>query len=244
MWSIVTPMAWVRDGHCLYLGPPPRGDFHSTATAQLVVGVDAPVVLQADGLPDIAVGSAVIPARTTHRVHALGDCVLLCYFDPAGNRSARDFASLRDMHGPMGIGHPREELLIDAVSHRAVDVDALLGLASLPDGRPIDSRIPLVAGLIRADPALAHRAAAHAADLGLSTSHFLRLFGEQTSTSYRRYIQWARIVHAATAVSRGCDFSRAASDAGFSSPSHFSDVFRAVFGVTLSSLVGSGLQFG
>ncbi|MEU6137425.1 helix-turn-helix domain-containing protein [Nocardioides sp. NPDC047086] len=54
--------------------------------------------------------------------------------------------------------------------------------------------------------------------------------------------RWARMRHAAAAVSRGADLSTAASDAGFASPSHFSDTFRTMFGLTATQLLSPKLR--
>lgn len=66
------------------------------------------------------------------------------------------------------------------------------------------------------------------------------MFAEQTGTSFRRYVQWARMLRVAMAHAAGHDLTRAAVDAGFASPSHFSDTFRLMFGLTPSAFVGLG----
>jgi methylphosphotriester-DNA--protein-cysteine methyltransferase len=50
------------------------------------------------------------------------------------------------------------------------------------------------------------------------------------------------MLHVATAVSKGADLTRAAVDAGFASPSHFSDAFRRMFGLTATTLLGGGVE--
>ncbi|MEU8895589.1 helix-turn-helix transcriptional regulator [Nocardia sp. NPDC048505] len=232
----MTPRIQIHGGHCAYLGPPPRGALHSTSTAQLVVGVDAPIVLEVPGLPHITTYSTVVPARSPHRIHALGERVLLCYSDPAADTSARHLDRMRYRSGPFGLGHPREKQLIAAGTTGPLELEHVLDLACLAPAGTLDHRIARAAGTIRADPAAPHRAAAAAAALGMSTSYFLRLFAEHTATSYRRYIQWARILHAGTGIAHGHDFTSAATAAGFASPSHFSDVFRAMFGLTPSAV--------
>ncbi len=42
------------------------------------------------------------------------------------------------------------------------------------------------------------------------------------------------------AVAKGTDFTTAAADAGFASPSHFSDAFHAMYGLTPRALLASG----
>lgn len=233
---------WVRHGHGIYLGPPPGGDVHSTSIAQLLVGVDAPVQLRVDGLPDITARSILIPARVAHQVHSTGNRVLLCYFDPTSTQMARCLGGMRAEHGPFGIGHPHEDRLLEACDAAALNIDAVLDLASIPTPRISDPRITLVAKAIRSEPARQHRAADTADILGISRSHFLRLFASQTSTSFRRYVQWARMLAVANSVANGQDLTSSATAAGFSSPSHFSDVFRGMFGLTPSAMLASNVQ--
>ncbi|GGU41647.1 helix-turn-helix domain-containing protein [Lentzea flava] len=100
-----------------------------------------------------------------------------------------------------------------------------------------DDRIRTAIALLRSDPGL--NAAQVAAGVGLSTSRFLHLFPAGAGTSFRRYRLWARMVHVAGAVSRGADLTRASAEAGFASPSHFSDSFHAMFGLTASALLAT-----
>ena len=62
------------------------------------------------------------------------------------------------------------------------------------------------------------------------SSHFLRLFGQHTGTTFRRYQQWARLLHAVRGMVAGHHLTSCATDAGFASPSHFSDTFHRTFG--------------
>jgi AraC-like DNA-binding protein len=78
-----------------------------------------------------------------------------------------------------------------------------------------------------------------AAMVDLSTSRFLHLFRDQTGTSYRRYRLWLRMMRAADLLRQGHNLTRAATEAGFSSPSHFSDTFHAMFGLRPRQLLGT-----
>ncbi|PWK87918.1 AraC-like DNA-binding protein [Lentzea atacamensis] len=100
-----------------------------------------------------------------------------------------------------------------------------------------DDRIRTATGLLRSDPG--QSAARVAAAIGLSTSRFPHLFPLSTGTSFRRYRLWVRMRHVAAAVSRGADMTRASAEAGFASPSHFSDSFHAMFGLTASALLAT-----
>lgn len=93
---------------------------------------------------------------------------------------------------------------------------------------------------IRSDPSTARSAADLAGNEGLSTSYFLRLFGRETGTSFRRYRQWVRMLGVARSLSAGADITTAAMSTGFASPSHFSDTFLRMFGLTATTLIATG----
>ncbi|MFF2555217.1 helix-turn-helix transcriptional regulator [Nocardia sp. NPDC058058] len=226
---------WLRHGHAVYLGPSLPLGAHSTAIACLAVGIDEPFVVSAAEISPITVRSFLFRARVTHEIVESSGRMLFCFFDPTSARMARCIAGMHRTLGPFGVDHRRETELIEVCSG-TVDFERLLELASVPVIDIGDERIAAAAAAIRAEPGRKHPAADAARTAGLSTSHFLRLFSDQTATSFRRYILWARMLHVARAFSDGHDFTRAAADAGFSSPSHFSDTFRAMFGLTPTTL--------
>ncbi len=98
-----------------------------------------------------------------------------------------------------------------------------------------DDRIRTALDTLLADPRLS--APQVAAEINLSTSRFLHLFSAAAGTSFRRYRLWARMLRVAAAVSKGADLTSASVEAGFASPSHFSDTFRDMFGLTASALL-------
>ncbi|PIB75167.1 helix-turn-helix domain-containing protein [Mycobacterium celatum] len=83
-------------------------------------------------------------------------------------------------------------------------------------------------------------ASALAVETGLSVSRFLHLFRLETGTSFRRYRMWARMLRAALLYLELRDLTSAAMDAGFASPSHFTDTFHDMFGLTPSKLLAAG----
>ncbi|WP_405134454.1 helix-turn-helix domain-containing protein [Nocardia sp. NBC_01388] len=101
----------------------------------------------------------------------------------------------------------------------------------------MDPRIDAALKTIRSDFAANPTAAELAAAAKLSVPRFLHSFSAETGTSFRRYRLWARMAHVARAVGEGADFTTAAIEAGFASPSHFSDTFHAMFGLTASALL-------
>ncbi|WP_027368696.1 AraC family transcriptional regulator [Desulfocurvibacter africanus] len=71
-----------------------------------------------------------------------------------------------------------------------------------------------------------------AAETGLSRYHLLRVFKAATGMSPYAYHLQLRVEHARRLLLKGLPFVQAASEAGFSDQSHFSNTFRHFFGMT------------
>ena len=112
----------------------------------------------------------------------------------------------------------------------------LLGSVSVD---PIDERVREAMRILRSRPGDQLSATEIAAAVALSPSRFLHLFSAHAGTSFRRYRLWARMCHAAGALSNGADLTTASTEAGFASPSHFSDTFRTMFGLSATALLSS-----
>jgi len=76
-----------------------------------------------------------------------------------------------------------------------------------------------------------------AASVDLSPFHFSRVFRELTGLTLRRYLRRLRAALASDQLTRGArDLSRLASELGFCDHSHFTNSFRAEFGIPPSRL--------
>jgi AraC-like DNA-binding protein len=86
--------------------------------------------------------------------------------------------------------------------------------------------------------------AAVAAALHVSRFHLARVFRAHTGYSLTRYVHELRLRRAVErlAAEPDVELSRLALELGYCSPSHFSDRFRAVFGVAPSTLRGTQLS--
>ncbi len=218
---------WVRPGQAAYRGPSLRLDPHSGSVDCVVVGIDEPFTLRADGIGERRARSAVVPARTPHQVVAEGR-VFFGYLGPRPDRSG------------VRVGLPGER---DLIRHLSTDADPahLFDRFGVPGpGRRMDERISAALRFMRTEHGLS--AADVAREVHLSTSRFLHLFSAHTGTSFRRYRLWTRMTRVAAAVSTGQDLTRAATEAGFASSAHFSDSFRAMFGLTAGRLLAAGTR--
>ncbi|MBB5911706.1 AraC-like DNA-binding protein [Nocardia transvalensis] len=229
---------WLWAGHAAYLGPSFQLDAHSTPVQCFALGVDAPFTVTV-GERTWSRRSALIPARTVHRLDAGAGRMLFCYTDPRSVHADLLRSAMRDT-APIAGDHRNEQALIDRLRDGEIgpdELDRLLLAGGAP--RDIDPRIRQAMDAIIGDPA-EFGAERLAADAGLSTSRFLHLFSAGAGTSFRRYRLWARMLSVAAAVSESRDLTDAAVDAGFASPSHFSDAFRTMFGLTATTLLAQG----
>ncbi|WP_244168141.1 helix-turn-helix domain-containing protein [Mycobacterium paraffinicum] len=136
----------------------------------------------------------------------------------------------------MDLAHAAERLPEDySISH-------WLDLAGAEVIWPADPRIAAAMRRLRdhTNPPLS--AGVLAAEAGLSVSRFLHVFREESGTSFRRYRMWARMLRAALLYRARRDLTAAAMDAGFASPSHFTDTFHDMFGLAPTQLLGTALD--
>lgn len=236
-------MVWLRPGHAGYIGPELGVDLHSVSVPVLSVGLDGPFVLDTATHGEIRTGSSFAPARAVHRVNAPEEWILLLFVDPAGAPAAAIAEEMTAIAGPYGLGHRRERELVEQCRRADVDPDRIFARAIGGRAPAADPRIESVAAAIRRDPNRTFRAETIAANLGLSTSHFLRLFAQQCGTTFRGYQRWTRVMHALRDVAGGRDLTRCAADAGFATPSHLSETFHRMFGASVTTLLRTGPRF-
>lgn len=167
--------------------------------------------------------------------------MLFCYFDSHSARARGCWARMSQVGERIGLGHEDEAILIGLAE--AADPDPL-HLMDLAGGAPppIDDRIAAAIGTLRAHPGSNLSAADLAAAGHLSTSRFLHLFSANAGTSFRRYRLWARMLHVGVAVAKGSDLTTASTEAGFATPSHFSDAFHVMFGLTATEVLAAGTR--
>jgi len=230
------PTVWVRLGRAAYLGPSLRLRAHSGSVHCFALGIDAPFTIRVDGAGERQVRSALIPARTRHRLIAEHGRMLFAYVDPGSAWVTDTSARMTSRLGPAIQSGHIDELGLARRLHDTPDPLAVLGLLH-DTGDARDERIRTALELLRAHPSTPWTAAQVAGEVNLSASRFQHLFTAHTGTSFRRYRLWARMLHVAGAISKGLDLTTAAADAGFASPAHFSDSFRTMFGLSASHLL-------
>ncbi|SNS49561.1 AraC family transcriptional regulator [Rhodococcoides kyotonense] len=236
------PTLWLWAGQAVYLGPSLKLDFHAGSVLCFAVGVDAPFTLRDDRSGCWTVRSATIGPRTTHKVESHGERMLFGYFDPGASRATTIVDRMTARHGGIGLTHDAEAELLQLANSSDPDPRAMLTQVTGLESRCVDERIVDAMARLRDKPGAMIAAPDMAAAVNLSTSRFLHLFSAETGTSFRRYRLWARMLHVGVAVSDGSDLTGASIEAGFASPSHFSDSFHTLFGMSAAALLAGGVR--
>lgn len=241
-WSGRRPAVWIRPGRAVYIGPSLDLREHSGAVHCFALGVSAPFTIRV-GADEGTVRSALIPARTRHLLVADAGRILFAYVDP-GSGWARQINDR--MTATIGTtvrcGLADELALARRIQHLgSADPMALLGIDDTA-ARHQDERIGAALTILRRDPQGRLSAPEVARMVHLSSSRFQHLFTAHTGTSFRRYRSWSRILRVANAVAGGNDLTTASADAGFASPGHFSDTFRALFGLSATQLLNANVE--
>lgn len=234
------PSVWLWPGQALYAGPGLNPVPHSGSVCCLAVGIDGRLTV---GTPDGTyrdAHSVLIPPRVTHQLICQGAGLVSCYLEPTSDRARSCRRKFAACHGDIGLNHADEDRLMFVPTDFA-GACHWLDLAAPRSYRRIDARIAAAARRIRDDPTTTISSRELASAAGLSESRFLHLFRDELGTSLRRYRLWVRLMGAGKAIAAGNNLTTAAVDAGFASPSHLADRFKATFGLSASQLLGTGV---
>lgn len=220
-----------------YVGPGLRLSPHRNAVATVVLGLQAPFSLTLlDQAPLRAERArvAVVPPGAMHYLETNG-AMAFVYLDPLSDDYLRTRANGFD---GSGIAASAAALAGLDPNLPAADLVGRIGACTrlAPTG---DQRISLtdVIRRIDDDPACFRSAFDAARATGFSGFRFQHAFRAATGVPFRRYRLWRRMGIAARAIGAGASLTQAAFEAGFSSSAHFSSAFRAMFGVSPSSLL-------
>jgi AraC-like DNA-binding protein len=227
---------WVAPGHAVYVGPSLQLDTHVGSVACLVLGLDGAFDVDVAGRKVAGVRSALIPPRIPHRITAFGRAMAFGYLDPATASVGACWARMEERH-TIAVEHRDEETLRITAGNELIE--AATGSRT---PFPADERIVAATRTLHSPGGIETKAVTLASEAGLSLSRFLHLFVAETGTGVRCYRRWARMILVAEVIAGGGDLTRAAADAGFATPSHFSVAFRRMFGLTPSRLLGTGVE--
>ena len=217
-----------------YRGPPFEAPAHASTRDVLLVALDGTLDVQTPDGHLQGVKVALVPCGVQRRYVLCAPRVAVLWID---RRDALVPALKLDrLAGKLRGGEA--PWLVEALASPE-------GLHTLTFGlRPC--REPLVDRLLLAleqHDGLDRRIEALAEELGGSQWHLMRALKKETGTTFRQYRLQRRLTRAIVAYERFGSWTPAALEAGFSSPSHFSDSFRLAFGLSATQLL-QGRSFG
>lgn len=210
---------------------------HQSAVTCLCVALEGSLEVTTRTMRLPPVQSALMCAGLAHAVQASGRIAVL-YLDAADALAASLTEDMRAHAERLFTDHPEERAMAAQLA-----AGRMLEVFPTPVARWLDPRVEQVVSALRRGEALDGSVARVAAEVGLSPSRFMALFREGTGVPFRRYRRWARLLSVVRAQASGASLTRAAFDGAFASSAHLSAAFRAVFGVTPSTLAGIEVQF-
>lgn len=236
------PLIVEAGARAAYVGPSWSLGRHRNAVAVLAIGLEMPFQSgQREDRRDAASQRCLlIPPGQWHWLDARGGTMGFVYLD------ACDAAWLR-LSAALSNNVDAQVAALSRLASRTVPAseawEALVREWALPPSAPLDEAVRDAMAHVRRDPGRRHDASFHAARGGCALSTFQRRFTAQAGLPWRRWRQWQRLRCAARAVCGGVDLTTAAHAAGFASGSHFSDAFRATFGLAPKRLVDWGVAW-
>lgn len=234
-------------GRLVYVGPAGSTARHAHHAFQIVLAGDQPLLLSAEGERPQPCKAALIPPDAPHAIDAPAASAVMIYVDPdgaAGRRLQRLVVPRAPVDAWRRAAEPRLLALTPRPPESWADADRLAGAVIdqlVPDDEQPRPVHPAITRVLRALPDLLDRPvrlkqlAAHG---GLSPGRISHLFTEIVGIPIRPYVLWLRLQHAALHLERGASITESAHAAGFADAAHLNRVFRRMFGVAPSDVVG------
>jgi AraC-like DNA-binding protein len=222
---------------------------HAHHAIQISLAMDGDFHIRAADWPEAraARGMVVMPDRP-HSFDGRGASIATLFVEP----NSRSGAALRERFAGFDVA-----LLSDAETRAAVEhlqaqyaggADNLLmsqyakGAICRVAGDPVlapsdDPRVTAALSWMRARLGTQIRLEDVARAVHLSPGRFRHLFVQQTGTSLRAWLLWARVDRAVQAAFEGRSWTEAAHEAGFADAAHLTRTCRRVFGLAPTMLV-------
>lgn len=229
----------------LFVGADMVNEPHRHFTTSIIVGLDGPVRLRAESLPDwTPVDGVLVAPNVEQQLDASGRRVATFQVDP----ESADFGRIAHWFDSTGVRMMSQSILAAvraALAGMTEDTEGALRVWSRTmdllseDGAERaeqDPRIRKVLEIIKRDFLSPPPAGKLAAAVGLSAGRLIHLFTEEMGLPIRRYILWLRLRDVLISVVTGSSLTEAAHRAGFADSAHLSRTFRGMFGFPPSAI--------
>ena len=181
-----------------------------------------------------------IPSGDSHKIDACGNPVLVFLYDSTTN-VAKHIQKVQEIDDEKCINiislYEEFEKSSSKADYSKIEKYILeeFGLDAL-NGSVTDDRIIAAMNYIRKNSNSDMTCKEVADAVFLSEGRFSHLFREQVGMTFAAFLIYQRILSVYANVIRGKTVTEAAIEAGFSSSTHFADVNRRVFGISISNI--------
>lgn len=219
---------------------------HSHATLALLLGVERPFTLIAEGVTS-QVSVAIVPAGVEHELDFFGTRALVVYVEPHDGSYAGFHRAAAGSCPSVATLSTTWSGAIAAWSERQ-QCEPLLDCAAEVFGAPpaaLDRRVRELAASFNRGELLDAEMPEMAGSVGLSSSRLVHLIKAELGVGVRRLKQHYRFKLVARAAAEGQNLTEAAHAAGFADSGHFSRTFLETFGLSPSKVLlrGAGTDF-
>lgn len=235
-------------GTLVYEGPVRATAPHAHHAFQVMVSLEQPLHLQGTRREGaVECRAAVIPPDTLHEVMAPSPSVLLLYLDPdglVGRRLRRALGLLGEAPDWMHAGQPLLPLAPRVAPGTWAEArqlaQAFIDALASPETRPrvihpaVQRAVRFVAENLEGDI----RLSAVAEHAEISPGRLTHLFPLHVGLPLRPYVAWLRLQRAVTQLRDGGTLTEAAHHAGFTDGAHLTRIFRRMFGIRPSDIMG------
>ncbi|MDX1587476.1 MAG: AraC family transcriptional regulator [Oleiphilaceae bacterium] len=243
------PDHWVLFGHLS------ANRTHQHVSASLLVSLDGPFALEAEGAWH-QTDAALVAPDVPQALDPQGRCLLVAQLDPDAPRwrslcRLTEDASFVNLHERIGSnpwlpqiaaagqdGQGAEQGALDGDLVRR-QLDAMIRTVGHPP-RGMDARIERVCQQLRRTLPDRLDLGALGALVGLSSSRLTHLFRQETGVTLRRFLMHLKVTRAMREWQPGMSFSTLAAEAGFYDQPHLVRTARRMFDALPSAYVASG----
>ena len=233
----------------LYLGPALNLSAHRNAVALVALGLEGTFDVARDPT-NLELGfrkcrSALIMPNTLHQLTGTNGLMAFLYVDPYADDWQHLLDGAEEQLPTLGFDLSQEPQLVEILAllwnndltweQAREKLKMLLAREVIKNA---DFRVKKALDRIHSDPGGKYSLDQIAVGIGLSASRLRRLIKIETGVPFRRYRLWISMGSAMYDIRQGKSLTVAATNAGFSSPAHFSAAFRDMFGMEPSRLVG------
>lgn len=212
---------------------------HSHMAAHVIISVKGKIKVVAEGKEYWCRG-ILIPSGVLHKIETFNNPVLVFLYDSTTN-VAKHIQKLQDIDDEKCVNiisrYNEFETSNSKADYFQVEKYILegFGLDTLSCS-VTDDRIIAAMKYIKENGNSNMTCKAVADSVFLSESRFSHLFREQVGMTFAAYLIYQRILSTYADVIHGKTVTEAALEAGFSSSTHFADVNRRVFGISISNI--------